>query len=101
MGLSHRWFFMSLPEVYNELERMIVFGSAGQSDISVKRICIKPHVCYVLFNPITHLEWNGDGLPSKITISGMDQNGVNRTFERDLTWTQEGYIQDIGKWREV
>ena len=67
----------------------------------VKTICVNPQTCYNLFQTSISLTWDSNGNLTEVRITGTDQEGNTRTFKKTLTWSAEGYLQNVSSWQEV
>lgn len=96
---------MSEVEVNYTLRKILgkynkLFGISN-SVMDTKTICVNNSTCYQLFNVTVSLDWSPEGYLIQVTISGVDQNGTNRSFKKELSWSSEGYLQDVSEWQEV
>lgn len=89
-------------DIYSEVKKI-----RGKFDDGIKVfagdnkvICINGE-CVTLFNPSTQLTWDANGFLTEVRVTGVDQNGVTRSFKKILSWSPEGYLQSVSGWEEV
>lgn len=91
---------MSDVEIVQILNKILLHGIKTHGTDN-KVICTSNSTCTILYNPSIELVWDPNGYLTEVRISGIDQNGNNRSFKKTLTWSAQGLLTSVSAWEEV